>query len=132
MNQLELKQRSPPVYKTQHHPTAGSTHRKMPHPNNKQDKSTNSVINRKDSHRHPKTYHLAQPCPAEGKETHLLQQECRHKSLPTQSRHKLLDQPYPLREDAERKKEYDPKAWEKETSSTVNQEKNEKTEVLHK
>ena len=42
-------------------PIAGSTHLKMPHPNNRQYKNTNSIINR-----YFKTHHLTQLCPSEG------------------------------------------------------------------
>jgi len=33
----------------------------MSHPNNKEDKKANPVVNKQDSQRHPKTYHHTQP-----------------------------------------------------------------------
>ena len=47
---------------TQHHPTTSSTLCTTPHLNNKQNRTTNPVISRKD-------YHLIQPCPSEEKQT---------------------------------------------------------------
>jgi len=57
--------------------------------------------------------------PIRGGRNSPLPSECRHASFQTQSLHKPLDQPYPPRAETERKNEYDPKAWEKETSNTV-------------
>ena len=62
-----------------------------------------------------------------GKKKHLCPPECRHKFLPTQNLPKLLDQPHPLKAETQKKKEYDPKTWEKENSEEV-KNKNEKTE----
>ena len=58
INWWELPQRQPLLHKSQHHPTASSTLCRMPHPNNKEDRSTNPVISRQDHH--------IQPCPSEG------------------------------------------------------------------
>ena len=59
----------------------------------------------------------------------LLPLEHRHKSRLTRNQHIPLNQPFPPREKTKRKKEYNPKAWEKETSSGQAREKNdEKTE----
>ena len=44
----------------------------------------------------------------------------RHKSPLTRNQNKPLKQPYPPRAKTKRKKEYNPKAWEKETSSGTN------------
>ena len=41
----------------------------------------------------------------------------RHKSPLTRNQNKPLKPPYPPRAKTKRKKEYNPKAWEKETSS---------------
>ena len=60
--QIELIERKPLEYKTQHHPTTSSTLCRTPHLNNKQNKNTNPIISRKD-------YHLPQPCPSEEKQT---------------------------------------------------------------
>ena len=53
--------RKPVEYKTRHHPTTSSTLCRTPHLNNKQNKSTNSIIGRQD-------HHLTQPCPSEEKQ----------------------------------------------------------------
>ena len=51
--------------------------------------------------------------------THLLPLEYKHKSLLPSSQHTLLNQPFPLRAKAKRKKEHDPKTWEKETWNRI-------------
>ena len=56
--QIELAQRKPLEYKTQHHPTTSSTLCRMVHLNKKENKNTNPIISRQD-------YHLTQPCLAE-------------------------------------------------------------------
>ena len=68
-----------------------------------QDKNTNSIISRKDCHRHTKTYDLIQPCPSQmGVERNMsFHQNAGHNSLSTQSlptQIKSLDQTYPLSE----------------------------------
>ena len=40
---------------------------RTPHSNNEQDKNTNTNISKHDYSRHPKTYHLMQPCPSKRK-----------------------------------------------------------------
>ena len=80
ITQRELPRRPPPKSKTWHHSTAGSTQHRTAHPNNKQDRNTNPIIRRQNSHRHPQTQHLTQPCPSEGIKPHL-PPECRHKTL---------------------------------------------------
>ena len=94
INQWELPQRPPLVPKTWHHSTAGSTQHRTAHPNNKQDRNTNPIIRRQNSHRHPQTQHLTQPCPSEGIKPHL-PPECRHKTLWKWSLHKWRDRPHP-------------------------------------
>ena len=47
----------------------------------------------------------------------LLPVENRHKSPLTKNQHKPLNQPFPPRAKTRREKEYNLKAWEKETSS---------------
>ena len=53
----------------------------------------------------------------------LLPLEHRHKSPLTRNQHKPLNQPFPPREKTKRKEEYNPTAWEKETSSGQAREK---------
>lgn len=55
------------------------------------------------------------------RKTHLLPLDCGHKQPPTRSHHNPLDQPYPPRAEIKRKKEYNPRAWEKETSNGASQ-----------
>ena len=63
--------------------------------------------------------HTTSQDPAHQREkTYLLPQECRHKSLPTQSLHKPLDHPHSLRAEI-KSKNYDPIAWEKEILNTI-------------
>ena len=59
---VRAPKRKPLEYKTYHRPTTSSTLCRMLHPNNKQNKNTNPIINRQD-------YHLTQPCPSEEKQT---------------------------------------------------------------
>jgi len=59
--QIELTQRKPIEYKTQHHSNTNNTLCRMPHLNNKQSKNTKPIISRQD-------YHLTQPCPLEEKQ----------------------------------------------------------------
>ena len=88
INYWELPQRQPLVHKTWHHAPTNSNLCRMPHPNSKQIKSTNSVIS-------IQGHDPSQPCPSEEKrKTHLLPPECRHKSHPTRSLHKPLHQTY--------------------------------------
>ena len=58
---MELTQRKPLQYKTQHHPTTSSTLCRMVHLNKKENKNTNPIISRQD-------YHLTQPYPSEEKQ----------------------------------------------------------------
>ena len=58
---VRAPKRKPLEYKTYHRPTTSSTLCRMLHPNNKQNKNTNPIINRQD-------YHLTQPCPLEEKQ----------------------------------------------------------------
>ena len=76
----------------------------MPHLN-KQTKNTIPTISRQD-------YHLTQPCPSEEKQT-----KTHHKSHPIQSSNKPLDQTSEGRN--QRKKEFNPESWEKETSNRM-------------
>ena len=70
--------------KTRHHPNSSGTLCRTPHLNNKQNKNTNTITSRKD-------YNLIQPCPSEEKQTNK-QTKPQHKSHPTWSSHKPLDQ----------------------------------------
>ena len=47
---------------------------------------------------------------------------------PTRNQHKPFNQPFPPRAKIKRKKDYNPKAWIKETSSGASQKNDEKTE----
>ena len=95
----------------------------MPHPNNKQDKNTNTIISRQD-------YHLTQPCPSEGKKT-------KNKKL---SPNFTLYETYTdhwtnlRRAETKRKKKFNLEAWEKEASNTINLKKKikKRREILHK
>ena len=51
------------------------------------------------------------------KRTHLLPPECRHKSHPTRSPHKLLDKPY--HEGRNQKEEFDLEAWKRKASNPI-------------
>ena len=46
--------------------------------------------------------------------------------MPTRNQHKPLKQPFPLRAKTKRKKGYNPKVWEKETSNGIRQKKKRK------
>ena len=72
---------------------------------------TNQIISKQ-------KYHLIQPCPP----------DCKPKA--NRILHKPLHQPYPPRAETKRNKEFNHKAWEKETSNTINlkKKKNEKAE----
>ena len=86
----------------------------MPHPNNK-DKNTNLVSNRQD-------YHLTSPA------------QQRKKKL---SINLTLQEAYTIhwtnlrRAETKRKKEFNPKAWENETSNTITLKNNEKAEKYY-
>ena len=65
-----------------------------------------------------------QPYPSEKKKKKKERNSPHHTIMQAQvilnkNQHKPLDQPYPPKAETKRKKEYDPKAWEKETSNTV-------------
>ena len=91
-----------------HHQTTSSTLWRTPHPNNKQSKNTNPIISRQD-------YHLTQPCPLEGEKKEL-------------SRNLTLYEAYTnwtnlRRAETKRKKEFNLKVWEKETSNIISLKK---------
>ena len=103
---VRLTQRKPLEYKTQHHPIASSTLCRMPHPNNKQKKNTNPIINRQD-------YHLTQPCPSEEKQNKKL-------SINLTLYEAYINHCTKLRgTETKRNKEFNLEACEKETSNTV-------------
>ena len=92
----------------------------MPHLNKKQNKNTNLIISRQD-------YHLTQPCPQEEKQTN---KQTSAQISPYTSLHKPLDQT--CEGQTKRKKEFNPEAWEKETSNTVSNNNNsEKAEKYY-
>ena len=101
--------RKPLDYKTQHHPTSSSTLCRMLHLNKKQNKNTNQIISRQE-------YHLTQPCPSEEKQTN---ENKLSTNLPL---HKAYTNHWTKlrRAETKRKKEFNLKAWEKETSNTIN------------
>ena len=86
----------------------------MPHPNNK-DKNTNPVINRQD-------YHLTSPAQQRKKKLRI---------------NLTLQEAYTIhwtnlrRAETKRKKEFNPEAWEKETSNTITLRNNEKAEKYY-
>ena len=98
--------------KTQHLPTAGSTQRRIPHPNKEPGKNTNPVISRQASPRYPKTHHLTQPC-------HLLPPEHKYKPLLTWSLLRPLDQPHSPSAETKTERSCDPLTTGEETSDTV-------------
>ena len=102
--QTELPQRQPLAYKTQHHPTASSILCRTPHPNNKQNKNTNPIICRRI------TTWLS-PDRQRKKKNHLFLPEHKHKTHPTWSLHKPLDQTYEGRN--QKKKRIQPWSLEK-------------------
>ena len=61
-------------------------------------------------------------CPSEGKKKKKTPLHTRIQTQDppnTQSLHKPQNQPHPQKAETKRKKEYDPKAWEKEISKTA-------------
>jgi len=54
-----------------------------------------------------------------GERGHLFPPECKHKSHPTQSPHKPLDQPHPSKAETKGKKKFDLEGWEKDISKTI-------------
>ena len=76
--QIELTQRKPLEYKTQHHPSTRRTLSVTPHLNNKQNKNTNPIISRQG-------YHLTQPCPSEEKQTNKNSAQTLHYTKLTQT-----------------------------------------------
>ena len=78
----------------------------MPHLNNKQNKNTNPVISRQD-------YHLTQPCPSEEKQTKKLSTNLTLYEAYTKQGTNIRQAEIKM------KKEFNPEAWEKETSNTV-------------
>ena len=85
----------------------------MPHPNNKQSKNTNPIINRQDYH------HLTQPCPSEEKQRNTQKLSTKLTLYKAYINHwtKLR------RAETKRKKEFNLEAWEKETLNTVTYKK---------
>ena len=79
----------------------------MPHLNNKQNKNTNPIISRQD-------YHLTQPCPSEEKQRNKNSAQISPYRKLTQTTGPILGGQKP-----KRKKEFNLKAWEKETSNTI-------------
>jgi len=77
----------------------------MPHLNNKQNKNINTIISRQD-------YHLIQPCPSGEKQTNKYSTQI--------TLYMKLIQTKLRRAETKTKKEFNLKAWEKETSNTVN------------
>ena len=80
---------------------------RMPHLNNKQNRNTDPVISRQD-------YHLTQPCPSEKKQT--------NKKLSTNlTQFKAYTNHWInlRRAETKKKNEFNPEAWDKETSNTV-------------
>ena len=106
--QIELTQRKPLEYKTQHHPSTRRTLSGTPHLNNKQNKNTKPVISWQD-------YHLTQPCPSEEKQTSKQKLSTNLTLCEAYTNHwtKLSGA------ETKRKKEFNSEAWEKETSDTV-------------
>ena len=80
---IELTQRKPLEYKTKHHPSTCSTLCRMPHLNNKQNKNTNPIINRRT------TTSLRLAHQRKNIQTNKIQ----HKSHPIRSLHKPPEQP---------------------------------------
>ena len=66
--------------------------------------------------------------PIRGKQIHRLTLEHKHKSPLTRSQYKPLNQPFPPRAKAKRKKEYNPKACKRRPQVEQVRGKNEKTE----
>ena len=90
------------------------------YPNNKQDKNTNPIISRQD-------YHLTQPCPSEEKQRNKNSAQISPYRKLTQTTGPILGGQKP-----KRKKEFNLKAWEKETSNTISLKKNnEKAEKYY-
>ena len=106
---MRLTQRKPLEYNTRHHPNTSSTLC------NKRNKNTNPIISRQD-------YHLTQPYPSEEKQTNKNSAQISpYKKLTTNLR----------RAETKRKKEFNPKAWENETSNTITLKNNEKAEKYY-
>ena len=103
------------------------------YPNKKQDKNTETNINRQESHRHSKIYHLTRSCPLEEKKIKTSLPSTRTQAQVTLNKKSThTTQPtFPLKDKNQEKKEYKPKAWKKETSNLKQSKlggKNEKTE----
>ena len=58
INQWELPEKHPPDFRTQNHVIACSTQNWTPKSNNKQGKTTNTIISRQAAHMHPQMHHL--------------------------------------------------------------------------
>ena len=93
----------------------------MPHLNNQGNKNTNPIINRQD-------YHLTQPCPSEEKQT--------NKKLSTKITLYEADANHwtnLMRAETKKKREFNLKSWEKETSNRISLNKIMKgREMMHK
>ena len=107
--QIELTERKPLEHKTRHHPTTSSTLCRTPHLNNKPNKNINPIISRQD-------YHLPQPCPSEEKQTNKQKLNTNLTLYEAYTNHWTNLR----RAETKRKKEFNLKAWEKETSNTIN------------
>ena len=94
--------------KTWHHPATSSTLCRLLHLNNKQNKNTNSIISRQD-------YHHTQPCPSEEKQTNKQKLSTNLTLCEAYTNHWTNLR----RAETKRKKEFNLKAGEKETSNTI-------------